>query len=50
VWPFRLAVTPADVQTIAVAALVGPERLTALREALSAYVVEAGSPPIRPLW
>jgi hypothetical protein len=32
------------------AALVGPERLTALREALSAYVIEAGSPPIRPLW
>jgi hypothetical protein len=32
------------------AALVGPERLTALREDLSAFVTAAGSPPIRPLW
>lgn len=32
------------------ATLVGPEKLTTLRESLSAFVVEAGSPPIRPLW
>jgi DNA-binding MarR family transcriptional regulator len=32
------------------AALVGAERLTALRDDLSAFVTAAGSPPIRPLW
>jgi len=32
------------------AALVGSERLTTLREDLSAFVIAAGSPPIRPLW
>ncbi|HZE31808.1 MAG TPA: hypothetical protein VE198_10270 [Actinoallomurus sp.] len=32
------------------AVLVGLERLTALREDLAAYVIAAGSPPIRPLW
>ncbi len=32
------------------AGLVGTERLTALRDDLSAFVVAAGSPPIRPLW
>jgi DNA-binding MarR family transcriptional regulator len=32
------------------AGLVGAERLTALRDDLSAFVVAAGSPPIRPLW
>ena len=30
--------------------LVGPERLVALRDDLSAFVIAAGSPPIRPLW
>jgi DNA-binding MarR family transcriptional regulator len=32
------------------AALVGAERLTALRDDLSAFVTAAGSPPMRPLW
>jgi DNA-binding MarR family transcriptional regulator len=32
------------------AALIGPGRLTALRDDLAAYVTAAGSPPIRPLW
>jgi DNA-binding MarR family transcriptional regulator len=32
------------------AALIGPGRLTALRDDLSAFVTYAGSPPIRPLW
>jgi DNA-binding MarR family transcriptional regulator len=32
------------------ATLVGPDRLVALRDDLAAFVVAAGSPPIRPLW
>jgi DNA-binding MarR family transcriptional regulator len=32
------------------AALVGAERLAALRDDLSAFVTAAGTPPIRPLW
>lgn len=32
------------------AGLVGADRLGVVRESLSAYVVAAGSPPIRPLW
>ena len=32
------------------AALVGREHLSALRESLSMFVIEAGSPPLRPLW
>jgi DNA-binding MarR family transcriptional regulator len=32
------------------AALIGPERLTALRDDLATFVTAAGSPPIRPLW
>jgi DNA-binding MarR family transcriptional regulator len=32
------------------AALVGREHLSTLRESLSMFVIEAGSPPIRPLW
>jgi DNA-binding MarR family transcriptional regulator len=30
--------------------LIGPERLTALRDDLATFVTAAGSPPIRPLW
>jgi DNA-binding MarR family transcriptional regulator len=32
------------------ASLIGPDRLTALRDDLAAVVTAAGSPPIRPLW
>lgn len=32
------------------AALVGAERLQALRDGLAAYVSAAGSPPLRPVW
>lgn len=32
------------------AALIGPDHLTIVRNALSAYVTDAGNPPMRPLW